>query len=754
MRRPGSVLLKKLTGGKKTIGFRRSNVFFFMSLLFCLSWFLASCLLISGNALAGEHKGRVVMLVIDRLSVDDLKDPVLINISSLARTGSLGLLNTGTGNLRNPESTYATIGAGARAIGTKAGAFSYEASEQLPYNIKAGEEFTQRTGLVAGPENVVVLEIARLLRDNDALPYPVTPGTIGETLKQAGLKTACLGNADWRDRPGRQVATIAMDNDGLVYAGKVGRELLARDPLFPGGYRTDYDVLWRNWLVLKEKSDFIAIDLGDTARLDEARKEIKDEVFRDKWKEALGRADVFAGKLASDLDLSGRDLLIIVSPTPSSTALQDGDWFTPVVFAGRGVTPGSVITSPSTRRQGIIINTDLAPSVLEFLNVQPLATMSGRPVTFAGGGAQAQRIFDLRRQTLFVHQYRTSLIKAYLIYVLVLLVASVLLIILRERTWAERLRLHPLLLSIMCVPTACLIAPLLATYAIIPYVAGIIAITAVITFLTIIFEKRQPLAGFIFLSVVTVGSLLSDACTGNVLLSQSIFSYDPLGGARFYGIGNEYMGVVISAAILGGASILSNWPRRLTLLGIAVFWLIIIFILGAPGLGANFGGLLTSVVAFTVTLIAFTGIRFNWRVVLAVIAVLIFIPAFIGVLDLLRGQGEQSHLGRNLLLVLREPAALFDIISRKMSMNFKLFRYTIWSRILAAGIGGLLLLFYRPIGVMRVFRCRYPYLFTGFIGVVVTAVAAFLFNDSGTVAAAMATIFGIPPLLYIFLKES
>jgi hypothetical protein len=130
------------------------------------------------------------------------------------------------------------------------------------------------------------------------------------------------------------------------------------------------------------------------------------------------------------------------------------------------------------------------------------------------------------------------------------------------------------------------------------------------------------------------------------------------------------------------------------------------------------------------------------------------IPVFFAFFDLLRGQGTQSHIGRNFLLAIRDPAVIFEIISRKMAMNIKLFRYTIWSRVLAVGIGGLLLFFYRPVGVMRVFRSRYPYLFKGFIGVVITAVAAFVFNDSGTVAAATATIFGITPLLYIFLKES
>lgn len=729
---------------------------FRVGLIFCFSCFFTALfsLYLCNYAPAAQPKARVVMVIFDRLSLDDLTNPATGNLSRLIRRGSVGLLNTGTGGVRNPESTYATIGAGAHAVATKAGAFAYEPREQFSQNLKVYEEFEQRTGLSVLTENVVVLEIARLVRANALLPYPVIPGSLGEQLKTIGLETGCLGNADWRDRLGRQVATVAMDENGVVGLGYVGRELLARDRLFPGGFRTDYDVLWQYWQTLKKKADFIVIDLGDTSRLDEAHEEITDAVFQKHWQDSLEKADRFVGKLAADLDLRRSDVLFIVSPTPSHAALEKGDWLTPVVAVGSGVTPGTVLTSPSTRRPGIIMNTDLAPAVLHIFNIKIPVTMSGRPVEFAKVADPMGYTMNLRRQTLFVHNIRAALIKTYLVYVLILLVASVLFMLLREQHLATRLRLYPLLLSVLGFPSACILVPLLGTPSLAAYVTGLAAITAALTMITIIFEQRRPLAGFIFISLATIGLIISDTVAGSVLLRQSILSYDPIGGARFYGIGNEYMGVLISAAIFGGACALSIWSRRVTLPAIAVLWVLIAFVLGAPGLGANFGGLLTAVVAFPVTFLAFCRVKLSWRVVVLIVAILALIPVSFAVIDLLRGQGTQSHVGRSFLLAVHDPAIVYDIISRKMAMNFKLFRYTIWSRVLAVGVGGLLLLFYRPVGVMRIFRSRYPYLFTGFVGVVVTVAAAFLFNDSGTVAAATATIFGIPPLFYIFLKES
>ena len=42
-----------------------------------------------------------------------------------------------------------------------------------------------------------------------------------------------------------------------------------------------------------------------------------------------------------------------------------------------------------------------------------------------------------------------------------------------------------------------------------------------------------------------------DTVTGSSLMRFSFLGYDPIGGARFYGLGNEYMGIMIGALIMG-----------------------------------------------------------------------------------------------------------------------------------------------------------------------------------------------------------
>ncbi len=87
-------------------------------------------------------------------------------------------------------------------------------------------------------------------------------------------------------------------------------------------------------------------------------------------------------------------------------------------------------------------------------------------------------------------------------------------------------------------------------------------------------------------------------------------------------------------------------------------------------------------------------------------------------------------------------------------MNFKLIRYTIWTKVFLVSLGGLVLLFYRPLGRMQSFKAKFPFLYTAFVGITVASIAALVFNDSGIVAAATTMVFGALPLLYLFLDPN
>ncbi|MDI6907184.1 MAG: hypothetical protein QMC81_06845 [Thermoanaerobacterales bacterium] len=704
-----------------------------------------------GSEEPAAAQGRLVLVVLDRADLNDLKQLDLP--AEMTRRLAWGLMNTNTGGARNVENTHATIGAGSRAIATGAGMEAYNAAEML-HNQTAAAEYLRRTGVEAAPGGVVHLGIAAVRSESARLPYTVRPGALGSALHAAGLRTAVFGNADWLGVARRPAALLAMDQRGYVDAGDVGRSLLTVDPAFPGILRTDYDKLWQAFQ--GSDQDMVVLDLGDLSRLDEGRQDVLPGVFATQRALALDRAGTFLGRVWETLD-PDRDLLVVVVPTPPAQAIIEGSTLAPVIMAGAGVN-GDTLTSASTRRPGIVLNIDMAPTVLRFFNLPQPSEMDGRPIlAVAGGGFTAVEANG--RQAVLAHNIRVPIIKGYMVTQLIVVGLVILALLVRETGFVRRLRLKTLLLAIMAFPAAAL---LIAAR---PYTSApaaglqLIIVTVAIAAAASALGRRRPLTAFTAIALFTVVLIITDLCLGAPLQKHSLLSYDPLGGARFYGLGNEYMGVLMGAVILSVASILTHvGPGRGVLPGVGLLLALVFVVTAHPQLGANFGGAVTAAVSFIAVFLTFAGVRFTYRTAfLGGVAAAAFIGAFI-TFDALRSPEQQTHIGRaaravfggGLTAGLQEAG---DIIGRKVSMNVKLIRYTIWSRVFLASLAGLALLFFRPIGRMQAFRQRYRFLFHGLVGIIVASFVALVVNDSGIVAAATAMIFGAPPLMYYFLED-
>jgi len=710
------------------------------------------------TALFGAHpaaaaEGRVVMVVIDRMSLNDLGTGAFDTIVPQA---ALGLMNTNSGGIRNVENTHASIGAGSRIVATGAGFLAFEVDEWVQ-RIPAGEEYARRTGVTAPDGSVVHLGIARIWDLTRALPYQAEVGALGTTLRTNGLVTGVLGNADWDGIPRRPAAMIAMDGRGLVDWGVIGDETLTTDSQFPGGVRTDYE---RLFAAFRESTgvDFLVIELGDLSRLDEARPNVLPDVLAGLRAASLGRCAEFVERVRREL-VPERDLLLVVSPTPPAVDITAGNTLSPVLMIGP---EGSgTITSYSTRREGIVNNIDLAPTVMRFLNVDAPVKMTGRPLAVIPGAADLAGLQALNRQLVLTHNVRVPIIKTYMTIQIAVVIAALLTILFREIGIVRREYLQALLLVIMSFPLAALLLPLLPQPGPVWVGVEIVAVTLAVGAAAIRMSRHTAVGAFAFLGGLTALAILIDLFLGAPLQKFSLLSYDPLGGARFYGIGNEFMGVLIGAVILTAVCSLTLTPHRFrgpVLGGAGALFLITLFAVANPGIGANMGGTITALVAFLVTILLLLHVRFTRRLILASAGGAFLFLAGLTALEFMRGAEQQSHIGRAARLVfggdlesgLQEA---YNIVKRKVSMNLKLLRYTIWSRVYLASLGGLILLFYRPIGRMQTFRDQYPYVFKGLVGIAVGSVVALIFNDSGVVASATVMMFGAPPLLYLFLEE-
>jgi len=698
---------------------------------------------------------RVVLVLIDKINVQDYEGTQLANIKALANRGSTGLLNNNTGAGIYSEHTYPTIGGGAHLIGAGEAFNGFNAYEQVT-GTSAAKEYHRRTGWQAPEGSVLQLAIGKLTRTNEALPYPAIPGALGQALQEAGRKTAVIGNADTAGIHRRLATTITMDKQGLTAMGCVDETVLLQDQAVLGSYRTNFARVLKKFNEYRHNgASFIVIETGDATRIYEEKDKGTDFTYARQRADVLSGIDRFVGDLADEMDFS-REVLLVVTPTPTTEAVKENNSLTPIIAVGPGFQPGSLLTSGTTKRDGIVMNTDIAPTVLRYLGLEPVVGMSGRPLLVSGLKLQEtglNYLSTLNKQLVTTYQARPPLQSAYVLLQLIVLFTAMYGIFFR-RHMAELIK--PFLLVVMAVPLAELLMPLLPRHSVAVVAVMLVITTLVVAGAAILVNRKLGLDPFIFICIASAGTILTDLLNASYLQKQSLLGYDPIVGARFYGIGNEYMGVLIGSIIIGTTASIQYWAkwRRPLIAASGLLFLFTVYAMAAPNIGTNVGGTIAAASALLVTFLLLMGVRFRFRTVMLVaLLVVVAVLGFIA-FDLSRPPDLRSHMGTTASLVLNAgPGQALEIIQRKWAMNMKLLRYTVWSRILLASLAVLALLFYRPRGVMENIRLKYPYLFKGFIGVVTGALVAFAFNDSGVVAAATTMIFGAPPLVYLVLSE-
>lgn len=708
--------------------------------------------------------GKVVIVVADGISISDLQPEALPVFNQLIRQGALGLMNGNTAKNINAENAYATIGAGSRISAPNAKAGGFNGWEKVN-GLLAQDLYRQRTGKIPPGKALVQLEIARIQQVNSELSYPAIPGTLGTVLREAGLKTAVLGNADTLTDLGRQAVTIAMDNNGLVDYGEVSTNLLTVDKDFLNSLRTDYSKLLQAFDRLPTDTALFVIETGDLSRLKNEEPKALANVLQNQRYQALRRIDTFLGHLIKRLDFQ-RDLLFIISPTVESgtttKGLETKNYLAPVLIAGAGIEAG-LLTSPSTKRPGLILNIDVAPTIIHYYNLSVPWQIIGQPMQVSQTSKKRPDLQKMHQQLALTYGARPLLLKGYIFYQLILLFLSLYGILGRNKRMSKILK--PFLISVLAVPLVFLILPGLPQPTTTVLIAELFGLTVFITGLAWLLAHRLNLNPFLFLALANAILILADTLGGAPLQKVALLSYDPIGGARFYGIGNEYMGVLIGAVILSVTAMLTTFRfaqagrrayffRKLFLTISGLLFLGTIFILVAPNLGTNLGGGIAATVAFVFTFLILAGLKFNWKtgVFIAICLAVLIIFAFL--FDLYRSPETQSHLGRSAGLFIKGGwIEIKDVIFRKIAMNIKLIKYTIWSRIFLASLVTLAILFYRPVGLMASVKLKYPFLYQGFIGIIVGSMAAFIFNDSGIVAAATTSIFINSPLVYLMLQE-
>lgn len=694
--------------------------------------------------------GKTFLVVIDRIGVSDLLKADTPHMDFLMEMGGTALMTTNTGGSRSQRDAYLTMGAGTRVAASDKSPLGFQVDEAFQGNL-AGDLYLQITGVHPPKGAVINLGFAQAVRINSQRPYTVTIGALGTTLRTAGVRSAVIGNCDTPGENKRYLVSFMMDDQGMVPKGHVDKSLLITDYSRPFGIRTDYDKLMQAVDELWGTTDVFAIQLGDTSRAEDFRYEATDSMNEQYKRTAIEESDAFIGNLIPRLNWE-RDRILIVTPLGSARDLAENNRLTPVIMAGKGFSKG-LLSSGSTKRAGIITNLDIGATILNGYQIPRYGGQLGSRVFSTTRSMDIQELLDYNIRLKEVSNQRTPLLRSYVV-VLVILLASSLLSIFFFRKFLSQVGVF--LQFVMAVPIAYLLLPffhqptfigsLILSWILAMVIAGLIGIWKRNTFLQI---------GALCTAIALL--LIVDQLTGAHLIPFSPLGYDIISGARFYGIGNEYMGVLIGAVCTATGVACEIWGKKdkpESMWFIFPIFTLCLVVLAHPQLGANVGGTISVLAAFACFVV------FNWqrkirlRHVVTAGAVAALFVTVLFLFDNSRPVDSQSHMGQTISLI-RENGIweLFLIAKRKIEMNIKLFRYTIWTRVFLLSLISIVLLLFRPVGIFRDIAQNNPYFVKGITAGVIGCITALFVNDSGIVAAGTSMIFLAPPALLVVMNH-
>jgi hypothetical protein len=331
--------------------------------------------------------------------------------------------------------------------------------------------------------------------------------------------------------------------------------------------------------------------------------------------------------------VAGDDLLIAIErPPPAFRTLTIG-------VAGPGF--DGLLTSDSTRTDGLVATTDIAPTVLERLGVAAPAEMNGEPIR-GGAEGELEGLLEFGRRLEVTGERRGPVIGQTLaIWAALALIA----VAIGPRAAAPS-AVRLLALSLIYLPLVLLITPAFdPSLAAERLAAGLGApLLALLTLAVLPGWRALALA-----CLATVAAYGIDVLAGSVLVPLSIPGPNPASGSRFFGIGNEIEATVAALLPLGIGALLAAIPaaRGGGIAAAAAFLAAALLATGVFALGrfgADVGAAIVLPAGGAVAAAIALGTR---RGLLLVLLVPIAALAVLMAADLLLG-GE-AHLTRSLL---------------------------------------------------------------------------------------------------------
>ena len=429
------------------------------------------------------------------------------------------------------------------------------------------------------------------------------------------------------------------------------------------------------------------------------------------------------------------DGLLIAFAQPTA-----GEQTVPIGIAGAGF--GGDLTSDSTRTDGYVLSTDVAPTILRRFGLPIPGEMNGEPIRSDGTDDPAA-VEDLAGRLEAIPERRAPVV----ILSLVAWIAAAAIAGLIGRD-LRRAALAWLALAFAYMPLL-----LLAGAAIEPGgpVEGLLVGFGAAALAALTLWLVRGWGALTIACATTVTAYGIDVIAGSALTKLSLLGPNPIFGVRFYGIGNELealFAVMVPVAAGAGLSAYSGWGKGVTRRGAIGAFLsagvVASIVFGAGRFGADVGAAIVLPVGAAVAaasllranLEAFaqpgtqdpskltTGRR---RQVVALIATPFLALVFLAVIDLV--SGGNAHLTRSVLDA-GGAGDLADVAQRRFELSAHDFTQAATNPLFWIVIAGVALAASRWRRIDAWLR-PVPFVRAGLIGACVAVAVGVLVNDSG-----------------------
>ncbi|RSL29292.1 hypothetical protein D7Z54_32080 [Salibacterium salarium] len=560
-----------------------------------------------------------------------------------------------------------------------------------------------------------IFNFEELVEKNKQTTYKARPGSIGETLSNAGVFPSFVGHSDVKEKKYQFASYLTIDGTGETVAE---REMpVDKKQKEPGGYKMNVDKTIQAVGKLQDRNTatWTVVEWGDIYRFNQD----PDSTASDELVEPLK-------ELLFQLKEQNQTVFLLGVHPPEET-MEKGYRMNPFVKWEDTSSPSSIkkLDSATVNQLFLGSSLDIAPTILRTFHLSPPSRWQGEPLD-TGEPAKLGQMKKEIDGAATVYVTRGPILSTYISILVVLLIVGYFFWKRNRnpRRWAS-MWINGAVLAGMTSPLSFELAPALFGRAQVdvPLYCTAVTIFSVLIGAVGVWVGAKRMVWMISSLLLIV--LSADLLVGTPLMQRSYLGYDPLIGARYVGIGNELGGFFVAASVL----FLEPFIKQKKWI-VFVFILLFVVLLGSSMFGQNAGVTLASGCMYIV-LLWWSEKNRRWNMLKMMWSAFAGLLGLLGLLWLIQQVGETSHIGRFFQqLIDGEWAEIRNVITRKLQMNAKIILHSNWTKLLLTSyVLAVLYLLFEKNNTMT--TSQQIVLKAGTVG----SICLLVLNDSGAVAA-------------------